>query len=204
MHLLYAIHGILTRQTRADWPDQFDAWCAAQAVPARVEKREYMAGPFPWWNRHVRNPRLARACVAEIAEFKRARIGAVRPSFVAHSNGTDVALLAVQQLAERNIATDTLIVIGSVLHADVERNGVASLVRAGWLRRAVAYCSTSDGAISVGQFSTYGALGITGWTNNTLAGIQTRWFPRYGHGDYFTDTNRERTFALIKEDLCLP
>ena len=71
LSLVISIHGILTRQTVADWPDRFDAWCAHQQVDARVLKKEYIAGPFPLWNVLVKNRLLARGLAAEVELFFR-------------------------------------------------------------------------------------------------------------------------------------
>ena len=48
--LLVAIHGIMTNQTTASWPDKLDAWMFDYAPEIKVIKKEYRAGPFPRWN----------------------------------------------------------------------------------------------------------------------------------------------------------
>src|SRR5436853_260262 len=48
--LLVAIHGIMTNQTYASWPDKLDPWMFARDPSVKVLKKEYRAGPFPRWN----------------------------------------------------------------------------------------------------------------------------------------------------------
>jgi hypothetical protein len=67
--ILIAIHGILTRQTDASWPDKLDAWMYRRDPAVKVLKKEYAAGPFPRWNCWVKDPLLARGLVNEIELF---------------------------------------------------------------------------------------------------------------------------------------
>ena len=57
--LLVAIHGIMTNQTNASWPDKLDAWMFDRDPEIKVLKKEYRAGPFPRWNCRVKDPRIA-------------------------------------------------------------------------------------------------------------------------------------------------
>jgi hypothetical protein len=238
--IIVLAHGILTRQTVASWPDQFHAWLERQdsstPTPHPIAlKKEYIAGPFPLWNVLVKNRLLARGLAAEVALFFRQNLQNEQNSnsdnfvnsvsnpqlhFIAHSNGTDVALKTIQLLADRGIVTDTLIAIGSVLPSDIERNGVLDLLLKGHLRRAIAYSSLRDYAIRVGQHTVgYGSLGRHGWTLNVRAllsvtadlevrtpavigggQIFTRRFDDFGHSTYFDPTHREQTFALLARD----
>lgn len=210
MHLVFAIHGILTRQTSASWPDAFLAWCAHHWPEARVLKREYVAWPLPAINTWILNHLWARECVVEVDNFLRENPG-TNISFVAHSNGTDIALKAIQALVRRGIRVRGFVAVGSVLDSDVNENGIAKLHGYGELRSAIAYSSKFDQAIRLGRLTTYGDLGVNGWTlagfpfRHASAGtdnlIATRWF-QWGHGGYFNDENREAVFAQIKEDLC--
>ena len=67
--LLIAIHGILTSQTDASWPDRLDAWMYRRDSRIKVLKKEYSAGPFPRWNCWVKDPRLARSLANELELF---------------------------------------------------------------------------------------------------------------------------------------
>lgn len=216
--LIIAINGILTRQTVAAWPDRFDAWCERERVEAKVLKKEYIAGPFPLWNTLVRNWLIARGLAAEIELFcdqhPASSTQHLDLHFIAHSNGTDVALKTIRLLADRGIPTATFIAIGSVLKSDIVRSRVLDLLHEGDLGRAVAYSSPNDLAIKWGRWSLgYGGLGREGWKcwdtvlpsvkgdealSLDIGNIYTRWF-RGGHGSYFTE-NPERTFALIRKD----
>jgi len=78
--IIAAIHGILTSETDASWPDQFDAWMFERDPEVKVLKKEYRAGPFPHWNCWVRDPLLARSLANELELF-------LHPS---HSNASTV------------------------------------------------------------------------------------------------------------------
>jgi hypothetical protein len=235
--IIAAIHGIMTRQTVDSWVDRFDAWCYAQSTvsgqwaPHVVVKKEYVALPLPAFNVYAKNWFKARGLAAEIEGMVNAAghvlRGEVRPEdqprihFVSHSNGTDIALKTIRMLARRGIRTEATVFVGSVLKADVTRNGVSRLIGEGWLKRAYAYCSRKDLALAVPRllpFCAYGHLGITGWTygkgdrwmpeevwlqSEDRPDLVTRRYDRFGHGDYFAAENIEGTFAQFMRDLGL-
>lgn len=64
--IIAAIHGIMTRQSVASWPDLFDAWCDLQGIDAKVIKKEYLALPLPAFNVFAKNWLLAMGLAAEI------------------------------------------------------------------------------------------------------------------------------------------
>src|SRR6266566_1406378 len=75
MHtLIAAIHGIMTSQTDASWPDKFDAWMFERDPDVKVLKKEYRAGPFPRWNCWVTDPLLARTVAACEADVRKNQI----------------------------------------------------------------------------------------------------------------------------------
>src|SRR5207245_6763248 len=88
--LLVAIHGIMTNQTTASWPDKLDAWMFDYAPEIKVIKKEYRAGPFPRWNCRIKDPALARSLANELELFLDRPIFDPSPQpelwFVAHSN----------------------------------------------------------------------------------------------------------------------
>jgi len=224
MNLIIAIHGILTRQTQANWPHVFQAWCARHQVNATVLTKEYEAGPIPLFNVHFQNRWLAKGLADEIELFFDDR-RFPNIFFIAHSNGTDVALKTIQLLAARGIPTRAFIAVGSVLKSDIDSNGVQELVLAADLDRAISYSSNNDLAIKWGQHSLgYGGLGRTGWTRegNPLHSVTTfgdraipagdaslqvselniftRRFDAFGHGDYFSTPNIDAIFASFRKD----
>jgi hypothetical protein len=148
--IIAAIHGILTSQTEASWPDKLDAWMYQRDPAVKVLKKEYAAGPFPRWNCWVKDPWLARSLAHELelflAAFARAGSPAPLPAvwFVAHSNGAVIALLATRTLIDRGCHIGGLILTGAACEADVEKNGVADWLRRGRLGRAIAYSSAED------------------------------------------------------------
>ena len=67
--ILVAIHGIMTNQTDASWPDKLDAEMYHRDPEVKVIKKEYRAGPFPRWNCLVKDPALARSLANELELF---------------------------------------------------------------------------------------------------------------------------------------
>lgn len=183
-YLVIAVHGILTRQTDASWPDHFDAWMSRRDPEVKVLKKEYAAGPFPRWNCRVKDPRLARGIVAEVALFRRRPEPGGDPVqvwFVAHSNGAVIALLAARRLAAMGWPVAGLLLTGAACDADLFRNGVLEQCLRGKLKAAVAYAAPDDRVLpgdpgAVRGFwrklwqrlrglllRPYGGLGRTGW-----------------------------------------
>src|SRR5437763_15694129 len=104
--IIDALHGIMTGQTDASWPDKFDAWMFQRDPEVKVLKKEYRAGPFPRWNCWIKDPLLARSLANELELFTKSGIaGANAPSIwlAAHSNGAVIALLTARLLIKRGI-----------------------------------------------------------------------------------------------------
>lgn len=226
--LIVNIAGIFTGRTRPDWKDRFAWYLDAQGYDVMTVHRDYWAGAFApkthWWT----NPRVARGLAQHIAEF--VRLSGERPvriHIVAHSNGTNVAVLVARLLRQLGIAVDTLIVIGSALHSDIEKNGVRDLIASGFLERAIAYCSPDDPVVRpllqrIPGF--WGALGSTGWTRDKeTTGLRvdgyapidngewgraryrfiTRWFPKFGHSQWLNPPGDAETFPCVVRDMGL-
>jgi hypothetical protein len=159
-----AVHGILTGQTDASWPDRFEAWMWQQDPEVKVLKKEYRAGPFPRWNCWVKDPLLARGLVNEIelyveggngrgggagrARGGRGPEGGPEVWLIAHSNGAVIALIAARLLIARGHRVAGLILTGAAVEADVERNGVWRWLQRGQLRAAIAYSSEDDAVVA--------------------------------------------------------
>ena len=77
--LLVAIHGILTNQTDASWPDKLDAWMFTRDPSVKVLKKEYAAGPFPHWNCWIKDPALAHSLANELELFLQPDHGSPSP-----------------------------------------------------------------------------------------------------------------------------
>jgi pimeloyl-ACP methyl ester carboxylesterase len=219
---LIAIHGIRTRITSASWPKRFLPY-AEEQLDCTTEAHYYEAGPIPPWNLWVTNPKVARGLAASI-EARMAR--GLRPvHIVAHSNGTNIAVALAKRLQKLGIRVHTLVLIGSALHADIGKSGLRDLILSGQVRRCFAYSSPDDRVIRQLQNipGFYGSLGSRGferwgdsyglrvreyqpvssiytWPDGTHKFI-TRWFPEYGHGDYFEPEHESATYACILRDL---
>src|SRR6185503_644947 len=149
MKLLVAIHGILTNQTDASWPDKLDAWMFTRHPDIKVIKKEYRAGPFPRWNCLVKDPAIAKSLANEVELFLAPSSLSSLPSpvplwFVAHSNGAIIALLTAQILAQRGYTISGLILTGAACQADIAKNGVLELLGRGALGAAIAYSVQDD------------------------------------------------------------
>lgn len=196
--IVVAIHGILTPQIEVSWVDRLDAFAALNNYNCRVLKREYGAGPLPLWNVLVKNRLHSRSLVNEIELFG----NECRLSFVAHSNGTDIALKTIHALAARGIRTDRFVALGSILHSDVRKNGIMDLIENGHLGAAFSYSSTSDDAVRFGRHSLgYHGLGVEGFRGTNDHRVVTRWKDGYGHGTYFHPNIIGNTFMHIMQDL---
>jgi len=217
--IVVAIHGILTRQTDASWPDRLDAWLFARDPEVRVLKKEYGAGPWPIWNCLVKDRLLAEGLAAEL-ELLIKSTGTDSPPVwvVAHSNGAVIALLAMQRLIAHGVWIGGLIFAGAACDANVHQNGVAGWLQTGCLGSAVAFCSREDRVLAGDVESAptgiprwrawlwgkllwpYGCLGRTGWRGMAAPDprVRTIWFTG-GHGIYFAAEQRERTFHQIYE-----
>lgn len=221
-HILL-INGIRTPTTSSSWPKRLGPYLESR-FRCTTEAHYYETGPIPPWNLWITNPRIARVLGNSIEE-RMEEIGMHPLHLVAHSNGTNIALSVANALARREIRVETMVLIGSAMHSDVEKNGLAALVTSGQVRRAVAYCSPDDHVVrrlqEVPGF--YGSLGSRGFTRGSEAtGLRvegydplgdewgtdkwryvTRWFPGYGHGEYFEGEKRAETFGCIAGDLAL-
>lgn len=226
-HLILLIHGIRTKRTSASWPKHFSGYVSG-LVDVITEAVYYEAAPLPIWNTLVKNPRLAKDLESRVVTRLLYDHHPLKVSIVAHSNGGCVAPLLMRRLAASGIRTETVILTGAANDSDVESSGLEELVADGMLRRAIAYSSPDDGVTRpwlewIPGF--YGALGSRGFhragkpTGLRVEGYQpltaggewgatkhrfvTRWFPAYGHGEYYDANVRRRTFNCILEDLGL-
>lgn len=211
--IIAAVHGILTTQTDASWPDKLDAWMMRRDSGIKVIKKEYAAGPWPKWNCLVKDPKIARGLVAEIKLLIEPGTGRVNDMvstpiwIVAHSNGAVIALKAAKLLIEDGYRVTGLILTGAACDADVDRSGVAGWLEAEELGTAVAFCSADDQVLKkVSNPWTrlltwpYGDLGRRGWMRDgvryDLTGTQTQWFSG-GHSCYFQRSRINDTFERI-------
>lgn len=199
--IIVAIHGILTLETPASWHQRFKQFAWREHPEIEVFHREYFAGFIPAWNVFFRNKRHAAALAAALVPYLKA---GAEVSFVTHSNGADIGVKTIAALASAGFKTRALVAIGAAIQSDVEKSGIAQLLDAGSLGRAIAYCSTSDGALKLKAKWPYGDLGRRGFTLNgtTYYSIetQTRWFAGYGHSDYFAPDLAEATFRQVIAD----
>lgn len=220
---IISINGIRTPTDHDSWPKRLGPYLESR-YRCTSEAFYYRTGPIAPWNLWVVNPHIAKVLASSI-ESRMNEIGLHPLHLVAHSNGTNIAVALAAALESRGIRVETMVLIGSALHSDVERNGLGKLISAGQVRRVVAYCSADDLVVrrlqSVPGF--YGSLGSRGFERGGEAtGLRevgpqdlgkewgtdryrfvTRWFPQYGHSDYFALDHRLETYTCIARDLGL-
>jgi len=220
---IICINGIRTPTAGDSWPKRLGPYLESR-YRCTAESHYYRTGPVAPWNLWAVNPRIARVLASSI-ESRMEEIGIHPLHLVAHSNGTNIAVSLAKSLASRQIRVDQIILIGSAIHSDVEKSGLSDLVTSGQVRRVFAYCSPDDGVISRLQSvpGFYGSLGARGFDRGGMGlgfrviayqplgidwGVErhryvTRWFPGYGHSDYFDLANRGATYECIARDLAL-
>ncbi len=222
MKFVAAIHGILTRRTDPAWPWLLQAHAVRGRLPMVVQAEHYWAGPFPRLNTWFVNPRLARAFAKRLALLGNdGGPDDVPVSVVGHSNGANIAVDLAWELRDRGQPVDELVLVAGAVECDVAESGLLELVDCGAVGRVVAYCSQHDKVVRPlelfrGGYGSLGACGLTlrgepvgehvdaddGGAADGGAFV-TRWFPRYGHSDYFEDGRAGHTFGLLAEDLGL-
>ena len=214
--LVIAIHGIMTSQTDASWPDKFDAWMARRDDSFKVLKKEYAMGWWPLWNVWFKDPRLARALTNEIAEFCEGSGGKIyrHPEIwiVAHSNGCVITMLTLKLLFAMGIKVKGVILTGGACEADVNATGILDWVSRGLLGVAAAFSNYDDEVVKHKFIWPYGHLGHTGFTAGNAPFerwddarqekiIWTDRFAGYGHSGYFAPEHREDTFERFYQIL---
>lgn len=219
MKFITAIHGINTKLTRPSWPWWFQAHGVKSKFSALIQTEHYWAFPFPMWNNLILNPKYAKA-LAKRTKLLADELPGTPVQFVAHSNGSNIAVETVKRLAELGIRTDTVILIGSAVKSDVKESGLLSLYEANMVDRVFAYISDGDEVITPLKWlpGRYGNLGVTGFSHNGSRfgywlganepatedrGFFVRQFPGFGHSGYFEGLALLQTFRLIFQDLRL-
>ena len=201
--VVYACHGILNGRTDPNWPNYLNQFLDG----VKVVKKEYLAFPLPLVNVFVKNRWLARGLANDARLMHQ---GGYSLNFVGHSNGTHINLLAIRRLAKLRIPVNAMIAIGGVIEPDIEKSGVYHLLRSGMLRKAVCYCSNSDGPLSIHLKWPYKDAGKVGWQFGGIpvdymaiegAELITRRFDGWGHSEYFTAANRDQIFRQVGQDL---
>lgn len=229
--ILAAVHGILTRQTIASWPDHLEVWldqrCGVNvAMPrVRVLKKEYRAGPWPRLN-YLKNRKMAKGLAAEFALEPAAEVW-----LLGHSNGAVVCLMTAKRLMAAGRRVGGIILTGAACEAEVTRNGVLEWMRKGMLGAAISYCSREDYVVDNGMHPEemrpgvvhrvrdrfhrwlmwpYGSLGRTGWlwdgkpvVRDMKTALFTRWYSG-GHSIYFAPGMRNCIFEQVLQDMREP
>jgi len=203
-------HGIRQKRTRSSWIHDYKVRTYREFGPAavHVDTEKYRAG-LNFLDNHIRvNPTQARSMLVEYFSVVNSFPGHKPAHCVSHSNGTNVTIEFLKLAAAQGQRFGTVILIGSAIHSDVDKSGVAELVQSGVVEMFYAYVSPEDKVIRrLENFpGFYGSLGSKGFHRDGklyLADprIRTRTFTGYGHNDYFSRSRVATTIDWINSDL---
>lgn len=184
------INGILTKPAQAEnWNGKAVTWTHLH-TPHRAEKIEYYVGPI---SRVLGQKKRSAKLVKTLRFYDR---DDWRIVLVGHSNGGDVICDALKDSARSVYERITAIhLIAPANEADFDKNGLNAVGAP-----VVVYIGTRDSALkigsSVGRFLGYGSLGKDGPKNARLPDVRTV-FEDYGHSEWFTADNIDRTLQQI-------
>lgn len=221
--LFVAIHGILTGRSNPTWPERFEEWAASALPDVTVLADHYKAGPFPIWNNFWKNPRLADGVVELVENYldQAESPDDIDVHFVGHSNGCDVIRRAALRLLKRGYRVKSVLLFSAPLANTVKGLGFEPHLEDGTLGRLVAYAASDDqvlaptldwkNPLTVVQNLVrwpYGNLGRLGlqdgeeWLTRNGPDVSrrsvTRFFPGWGHGDFFPLSNPGRMAGMFE------
>jgi hypothetical protein len=132
-----------------------------------------------------------------------------RIHLVAHSNGADVVLdaLKAEQAIYRSIEHPFKVdLISPAVSSDCNKNGITDLMKTGVIGDLRIWIAGKDRALrlggsAIGRLFGYGTLGLDGPKPGTLqgapAGVRTIHEMSFGHSDWFTDDQFDKTMDRI-------
>ncbi len=220
--LVVAVHGILTGRSNPTWPERFEQWVASRMCGVTVLTDHYTAGPFPWWNVWWKNRRAALALDAVVENYiDGLPPGDVTVHFVGHSNGCDIIRRSSIRLMRRGYRVASVLLFSAPCAPSVARMGFQPYVDDGSLDRLVVYAADDDDVLppkwdrrnpwtifrNVVQWP-YGNAGRYGLTDGEQFVVRngaeithrtaTRFFPGWGHGDFFPLANPGRMAGIFE------
>lgn len=219
MKRCHLIHGINEGLTNPSWPWELTSYSLEKNINVIFQSEHYWASAMPVWNHFITNPKYGKALTKREILFQERQKSPIY--IVAHSNGTNIGMHMIRNLAKEGFEIEKFILIGSTVEADVEKSGLADLP----IKQCIAYCSPKDVVAKylnkVPKF--YGSLGAQGfYRNGKQTGVRlkefspipnewgnekqkfvTRWFPDFGHSFYFDKKVSDLTFECILKDLGL-
>lgn len=220
--LFVAVHGILTGRSLPTWPERFELWAASALPGVTVFTDQYAAGPFPWWNVFWQNPRAANNVDAIVENYLDGmEPGDVAVHFVGHSNGCDIIRRSAIRLMRRGYRVESVLMFSAPCHSSVARMGFKPYVDDGSLGRLVVYAADDDDVLApTADWSKpltvlknlvrwpYGNAGRVGLTDGQEFVVRngpeitrttaTRFFPGWGHGDFFPLANPGRMVGMFE------
>ena len=176
-----------------NWTGKAVTWTQTRPeLPA--EKIEYFSPGL--FSRSIGQEARAEKLVKTLNEYlSRGR----RIILVAHSNGCDVALDALQQMGWPRI--EALHLISGACEADFDQNGLNLALALERIGRVVVYVAKRDIALylaasPLGRCFGYGDLGRTGPVNQDFP-VETVVEPEFGHSDWFHGDHFEVTMRML-------
>lgn len=217
MNRCHLIHGINEGLTNPSWPWELISYSLEKNINVIFQSEHYWASAMPVWNHFITNPKYGKALTKREILFQERQKSPIY--IVAHSNGTNIAMHMIRNLAKEGFEIEKFILIGSTVESDVEKSGLADLP----IKQCIAYCSPKDNVAKYLQKTPkfYGSLGARGFERNGKpTGTKTkgftplkdltwgderhkyvtRWFPDFGHSDWFAKSVSDLTFNCILED----
>ncbi len=169
------IHGILTRLSRPDWTEDFQAYCARHGLAVTWKAEHYFAPPFPTLTTGLINPYMAKGLARRITLVNQSArqnpvdFDGLPICLVGHSNGADIAIRTCWELARLGQKVETLILIAGAVQHDIHESGLAELIDEGHVGRVFAYWNAADIVVKPLELpflkrfmASWGALGARG------------------------------------------
>lgn len=170
-------HGILTRSTRASWPDEFSGLVngSRALLEPVVVASEYFGWPLPglltrWQNRRESYDLARRLSVQAYRAHDRGEVPAI--SLAGHSNGALIALETARLLHDWGLRVDSIVLIAAAIPRRRATRWAKRLLAAGAVREVHAWVAGDDpvlrplGSVAGVLAWPWGALGVAGWAGN--------------------------------------
>jgi hypothetical protein len=204
-------HGILTRTTRASWPDELAAWLhgTGAAGHVRVVSGWYYELPLPrlaWWRNRRRAAALASRVLGHLAEEPGAEVVCV-----GHSNGCAIVHGLVRILLAAGHRVRAIVYSAAAVPARQAARDVRGWLEGGRLGWAQAWVSRRDRVLGLVRLVPgiltwpWGHLGRTGWGEPWYFGMSMWAEDEAGHGGWWEEPlvreARERVARLCGIDV---
>jgi len=199
-HRIYIyVNGILSYPGCADnWTDRAVTWTHVR-TDHRAEKFEYFTGPL---TRRLYQTQRAQKLARMISFYQGWEV-----VLVAHSNGCDVALRAIE-LLDGTVQIEQIHMIAAACEADILKNGLEYRLQRKDLKHIYLYIGGKDYAMEIAKISSK-FLGCFGLGYGSMGGLapedaremygenSTMYQASFGHSTWFEDAVFDLTMQQI-------